>query len=318
MKKHASLLALAAALTATSAFAADLPSRKAEPYIPPPPPPMWTGFYAGLNAGYAFGTSSNAVTTGAPVADNAAVWDEDNSVTSLGLALANSGLANLNQSGFVGGGQIGYNYQFNQTLVLGVEFDIQGSGIRGQGSSQGVGVDNTIFEGAPYLQRTTLGGTEVSGGIDWFSTLRGRAGYLFTPTLLTYVTGGLIFGGVHAQANSAFTNSYTYVCGDCSAGSFQNASGGISGNRSSTNAGWTVGGGFEWLFQPNWSLKAEALYYDLGSLNVQTFAVAGDNNNSPITAVGTNTRVNYQGVIARVGVNYHFNWAAAAPVLAKY
>jgi outer membrane immunogenic protein len=313
MKKHASLLALAAALTATSAFAADLPSRKAEPYIASPPVVSWTGFYAGLNAGYAFGTSSSPVTTGVPVADNAAAWDEDDSGSSLGLALANSGRANVNQSGFVGGGQIGYNYQFNPILVLGAEFDLQGTGIRGQGSSQGIGVDNTIFEGAPFLQRTTLGGTEVSGGIDWFGTLRGRAGYLFTPTLLTYVTGGLIFGGVHAHANSAFTNAYTSP--DLS---HQDASGGISGNRSSTNAGWTIGGGFEWLFQPNWSLKAEALYYDLGSLNVQTFAIAGNNDYTPITAVGTTTRVNYQGVIARVGVNYHVNWFAPAPVLAKY
>ena len=56
MKKlFISTIALAAVVSAVSAFAADLPSRKAPPYIPPPPPPLWTGFYVGLNAGGTFG-----------------------------------------------------------------------------------------------------------------------------------------------------------------------------------------------------------------------------------------------------------------------
>jgi outer membrane immunogenic protein len=49
------------ALTVSASLAADLPSRKGPPVLPPPPPPppLWTGFYAGLNAGYNFGTNSN-------------------------------------------------------------------------------------------------------------------------------------------------------------------------------------------------------------------------------------------------------------------
>jgi outer membrane immunogenic protein len=318
MKKRASAFALAMVLSVGSAMAADLPSYKAPVYIPPPPP-LWTGFYAGLNAGYGWGATSNATTAGLPVYDNAVSWDNDYSGSSLGLGLANSGIANVNQSGFAGGGQIGYNYQVNESFVAGIEADMQGSAIRGQGSSQGVGVDNTIFFGAPYLQRTTLGGTEVSAGVDWFGTLRGRLGYLVTPTVLAYATGGLIYGGVHANANSAFTNVYQYVYTGCFTDcAFSNNSGGIPGNSSSTKAGWTIGGGVEWLFLPNWSLKAEALYYDLGSQTVNSFAIAGDNNTSPITAVATATRVKFDGVTARVGVNYHFNWAAPVPVLAKY
>jgi outer membrane immunogenic protein len=98
--------------------------------------------------------------------------------------------------------------------------------------------------------------------------------------------------------------------------------------------GWNVGGGLEWMFMPNWSLKAEGIYYNLGNMTVPTaafgpapatIAIPGG---GPIanavnsvfqggTAIGA-TRVNYQGVIARVGVNYHFNWGAAAPIVAKY
>jgi outer membrane immunogenic protein len=310
--------AVAMALSAGSAMAADLPSYKAPPPVYIPPSPMWTGFYAGLNAGYGWGTTSNATTAGLPVFDNAVSWDDDNSGSSAGLGLANSGVANVNQSGFVGGGQIGYNYQFNQNFVAGIETDMQGSAIRGQGSSQGVGLDNTIYNGAPYLQRTTLGGTEVSAGVDWFGTLRGRLGYLVTPTALVYATGGLIYGGVHAHTNSAFTNSYGYVYSGAAFDGFSNSSGGISGDSSSTKAGWNIGGGVEWMFLPNWSVKAEAFYYDLGSLTVNSFAIAGDNNTSPITAVAIATRVKYDGVIARAGVNYHFNWGAPAPVVAKY
>ena len=56
MKKlFVSTIALAAVLSAASAFAADLPSHKGPPSIPPPPPPLWTGFYAGLNIGGGFG-----------------------------------------------------------------------------------------------------------------------------------------------------------------------------------------------------------------------------------------------------------------------
>src|SRR5271165_2690309 len=72
MKKRASALALAMALSAGSALAADLPSHKAPPYIPPPPAPMWTGFYAGLNAGYGWATDSSVTTASGAAAD---VWN---------------------------------------------------------------------------------------------------------------------------------------------------------------------------------------------------------------------------------------------------
>src|SRR5512136_1899719 len=65
------LSAAVIALSAGAALAADLPSRKAPPMLPPPPPPppMWTGFYAGLNAGYNFGTNSNIQSIAAETTD---------------------------------------------------------------------------------------------------------------------------------------------------------------------------------------------------------------------------------------------------------
>jgi outer membrane immunogenic protein len=79
------------------------------------------------------------------------------------------------------------------------------------------------------------------------------------------------------------------------------------------------------MFMPNWSIKAEGIYWNMGNMNVPTatFAAAPTSSTSspfptgPLMSVG-GVRVNYQGVIARAGVNYHFNWGGSAPVVAAY
>ena len=78
-------------------------------------------------------------------------------------------------------------------------------------------------------------------------------------------------------------------------------------NVSNTRTGWTAGGGVEWPFAPHWSVKAEYLFVQQGSGGVQgplgfTFASA------------QNPQIN----VVRGGVNYHFNFAPPAPVVAKY
>jgi len=67
IKSLTSAAAIALALSVGSAFAADLPSHKAPPYIPPPPLMTWTGFYVGLNAGYTWSNSNNVFVTSAPI-----------------------------------------------------------------------------------------------------------------------------------------------------------------------------------------------------------------------------------------------------------
>jgi outer membrane immunogenic protein len=340
------LLSVAAvALSAGAAFAADLPSRKGPPVLPPPPPPapLWTGFHAGLNAGFGFGTNdpvySQSYGAGTNDHEGASMRPESRSLIGqsqfgprfdglLGAqtaALATSGVSSMTQSGFVGGGQIGYDHQFGNFL-LGIEADIQGSGIRGTSHSIGVASSSTSFgfNGLGTESWNATGGTTVNAGVNWFGTVRGRVGYLWTPTMLIYGTGGLPYGGVYANVNSAAVAGVTQSFGGI--GNLQPLSlpganytfvGG--GNKSQTLVGWNVGGGLEWMFMPNWSLKAEALYWNMGSMNVPTasFASAPIGGGSPMTTFGI-TRVNYQGVIARAGVNYHFNWFANAPVMAGY
>jgi outer membrane immunogenic protein len=306
--------AVALALSAGSAMAADLPYRKEAPvYVPPPPPPMWTGFYAGLNAGYGWGTSSNATTVGVPVFDTFNILGDGEGGAFGSTALANTGNANVNQSGFIGGGQVGYNWQYGSNFVFGLEADIQGAGIRGSGSSVGVSVDS---DSSYNPNRVAIGGNNVTASVNWMGTVAGRVGYLFTPTLLIYARGGLAYGGVSVSTTSSvqgteWTSSYGGDYGFMGAG---------TGQASDTLVGWHIGGGAEWMFMPNWSLKAEAFYYDLGSLNVSTAPFATAQYYPAGYGFGnlTETHVKFDGVVARLGVNYHFNWGAPAPVVAKY
>jgi outer membrane immunogenic protein len=347
------IAALAWALIAGSAMAADLPSFKAPP-PPSPPPPLWTGFYVGLNAGYAWGTTTSVANTALPLWDGVALaannFDPANVVAGRlingGAALANTGTANVNQNGFIGGGQVGYNYQWGSRTIIGIEADIQGTAVRGSGGSVGAWQDSIQWNDGPppglfpcgpaincILSRTALGSGQVSARVDWMGTVRGRLGFLFTPTMMVYGTGGLAYGGVQASAFHSATTQGTLSGLNPPFNVFNGALAlptipGVA-RYSNTRVGWTAGGGFEWMFWPNWSLKAEALYYDLGAAEFGSSPIASV---SPITLVvppiggatglavnagqvliasAPVTRVRFDGVIARAGLNYHFNWGAA-------
>lgn len=318
------------ALLSGTALAADLPSQKAP--VVAPPPPMWTGFYAGLNAGYNFGTNNNtqAYSYGPPNW----LFDADNPpgqyFSLVGFGLAQSGRSGNTQSGFIGGGQIGYNYQWKQNIVIGFEADIQGTTTYGNSSVFGGsiigGTTNAIAN--DILNTSVVGQTNINAGVNYLGTVRGRLGYLFTPSLLVYGTGGLSYGGVYANVSQTSVGVLSYVdpSGPANNGSIQLGVVG-GGNQSQTLVGWTAGGGLEWMFMPNWSLKAEALYWDLGNMNLNLAtlgpgigmfvpAVVQDQTRGPMTTLGS-AQVNYQGVNARVGVNYHFNFASA-PIIAKF
>ncbi len=289
-----------------NALAADLPSRKAAPLLPPPPPPpMWTGFYAGLNAGYGFGTNGDFSSQNIAFAsENARVGQ----VTDTGPT-AMSGSRGLSQNGFLGGAQIGYNYQWGTNIVLGIEADIQGSGVRG--SSQVIGAANstTTLLGLSYDQ-SGVGSTTVDAGLDYLGTVRGRVGYLIRPNMLIYGTGGFAYGEAYSHVTqTAFSQTNLLANGAVLFSGTNMFFGTARQNQMMT--GWTAGGGFEWMFMPNWSLKAEALYWDLGSMHVQSFpsgVTAAPGAPSTVLSGAGVTRVNYSGVAARAGLNYHFTW----------
>jgi outer membrane immunogenic protein len=229
------------------------------------------------------------------------------------------------QSGFIGGGQIGYNYQYGSSVVLGLEADIQGADIRG--TTTGSGASQAILR-TPFDSNTNAGtitsgisAVAVQGGVDWLGTVRGRLGYLVTPTLLLYGSGGLAYGNAWANVEQTSIEHH-FATADLSLypGYHNETSTWLGGGRQSQIlTGWTAGGGIEWMFMQNWSLKAEALYWDLGRMNVETVAygVTGKPSEFSNNIGWGRTSVSYSGVQAKAGVNYHFNWGSA-PVVASY
>lgn len=283
---------------------------------------LWrSGVYAGINAGFGVGTSSSVSTRSYPVIDRFPFSFNNVPDPSLIVqkpvvfgvsALANTGIASVNQSGVIGGGQIGYNYLLNDRVVIGAEADFQGSGIAGSGHSTDAAIQNglaTYPYGSLDVSGVSYGMNNINTNIDWIGTARGRAGALITNNILLFATGGIAYASISGKS----INSEQYVFnvlskniiyGDESYGSSVPYFPGYSGNNA-INAGWTVGGGTEWMASNNWSLKAEALYYYLGNSNLSAPAIVGEYYN-PLVLNYTTTAIKYDGIIARFGLNYHF------------
>jgi len=295
--------AIALAFSAGSAFAADLPSRKAPPasaYVPPPP--LWSGFYAGLNAGGTWDASTTTSIASAPFLINGAA----NAPWAIGSALAGPEAISTNGAGFIGGGQIGYNLQFQGGFLAGLEADIQGvAGSANNAAAVTVAPTPLAAAGLNFLTTAS-----TSKAINYLGTVRGRVGYLITPTLLAYATGGL------AYAQAASKTSFTQIIPNDTPGFL--FAGANLGQFSDTRVGWTAGGGLEWMFWPNWSAKIEYLYYDLGNVTYPVGVTTDSFLSTLLVANATLARARFDGHVVRAGVNYHFNWGAPAPILAKF
>jgi outer membrane immunogenic protein len=202
-------------------------------------------------------------------------WTTESSGTIYGIApgAVLGGNPNYNQAGVIGGGHIGYNYQINQ-IVLGIEGDVEGASFVGSG---------------PYH----TGAYRVKTEINCEASIRGRLGYAW-DRLLIYGTGGAAFADVK--------DSYT---------AYNAASAAVGYDYlTSTRTGWTVGGGLEYFFRPNWTIRGEYRYTDLGTRNDVLLASSGG-------TLGANRHETFNS--ARIGVSYHFNFLApATPLVAKY
>jgi outer membrane immunogenic protein len=301
------LLASAGAFALSgAALAADL-TRPPPPPVYLPPPTAWTGFYLGLNAGGTW-SSDNTVDVNSVGFPNSAFAVDGSVEGSLAAGLGATRDISVSSGGFIGGGQLGYNYQFGPSWVAGIEADIQG--IAGSNNT------GSVFTVVPITGfPLNFTDTSLSAGknLDYLGTLRGRLGFLAGPTWLIYGTAGLAYGGTNAD--TFWTQGIT---GPTTVGTpyFSN------GSVNDTHAGWTAGGGVEWMFLPNWSLKVEYLYYDLGSVTFNNrFApnvvARGPAAGNTFYAVVTQSSTRFDGNIVRAGINYHFNWLPA-PVVAKY
>jgi outer membrane immunogenic protein len=243
------------ALTAGSAGAADLPARVSMQTQPRAGCAQFGGWYLGANAGWAYYDHQWTDRDG---------WAAD-SDTQLPQTVRST------NSGFIGGGQAGYNYQMGCT-VFGIEADYSWSNITNQtfntDSDAGAGLD-------------TLRTSSAMRGI---GTLRARTGVV-VDNLLLYVTGGVAFAN--------FNRSYTLT--DNIGGVFVSETFSSSQNK----WGWVAGVGTEWALGNNWSLKSEALYVHFE-----------DDQKSFTSALNGAPARRFDHVdnvwMARVGVNYRF------------
>ena len=226
-------VALVALGATVPALAADLAAR---PYTKAPPPVMapiynWTGFYIGGHVGAAFGN------------DN----------TFNGLVIGNN-----NDARFLGGVQVGADYQFAPNWVLGVE-----------GQFSWLGGNNNVV--------TFPNGYAYTNDQRGLGSVTGRIGYTWGPALL-YVKGGYAYSDnretlLLAGVPQAFAFDHNH------------------------RDGYTVGAGLEYMFAQNWSAKAEYQYYNFGStqfVNPVALAPFGSFRNDEHTVkVGVNYRFNF-------------------------
>jgi outer membrane immunogenic protein len=251
-----------------TASAADLPARSYSkaPAAELSPTYNWSGFYLGGNLGGAWGrTDYDFFPSGA--------WNLGNGVVG---QLAQDGRARLNTTNVSGGAQAGYNWQLDH-LLLGLEADMQYIGLR---------KTNIFTQNGPVAAAvaTPYSFTQTSTS-DWLATVRGRIGFA-VDHILFYGTGGLAV----ADSRSSDTLTFTFPALLTSTGS-----------RSGTELGWTAGGGVEWAFARNWSMKGEYLY---ARFDAKTTAMSNIVAGANVFSQAYSDRLSLN--VARIGVNYHF------------
>jgi outer membrane immunogenic protein len=235
-----SLAALFGLALALPAGAADM--RVKAPVAPPPPPPppfTWTGCYLGGFVGGAFADRDPVFTD----LGNGRFGSFSGGITAPGIAGIHSWAVPVDDS-FIGGGTLGCNWQFaGSPFVLGIEGEF------GYMKFSGAAFDplrgpNTLV--APFTP-DVLGTARIG---DWYGMATSRIGYAFN-TVLFYVKGGAAFVPVKA---SVVDNCTTGGCGNWL----------IATAVDDTATVGTIGGGIEWAFAPNWSMKAEYMFIGLG------------------------------------------------------
>jgi len=196
------MIAVLGILWAGGAYSADLPVKA---YTKAPPVMQqvfsWTGFYVGAQGGYFSGT------TNANAGDTAAI-------------VATYGRMPRPKGGFAGL-QAGYNYQFANRVVIGIEGAVQGLGING--------LKDTV--GIPP-------GSSLSVSTDWAGDVVGRLGYAI-DRWLPYGFAGVVWSHDKERGFNPFIGAFSLA---------------------NTHTGWTAGAGVEYSFLNNWSARVQYRY----------------------------------------------------------
>jgi len=243
--------AFASVLAASAVSAADLPSYKAPP--PPLPPPFsWEGFHIGVSGSYGGGIS----------ATNANVY----SLTPgplFGFPASHS----IGTSGYLVGYQNGYNWVFDNKLVVGYESEFNYADVRATNTG------------------AFIGGVGASSRLQWFGSERLRFGYAY-GRFLPYITGGLAYGKVRPYGTQ-WANGFVFPA-----------------SQSVWQAGFAVGAGVEYAVLDNWTVKAEYLFTSMKGASGANFGFPfsyrifqGNHLDTHIARVGVNYQVKNIGAL---------------------
>lgn len=268
MKRQLSLATLTLTFTlsllGTSAWADGWEGKRP---IPPPCVSPFAGAYVGGAVGYA--------------EQRAEITNVEPGAPAFGQTFSDT------EGGFTFGGYLGYNIQRCSRFVFGVEADFNY-----------LDTSPTAFDREPPGAGGFAETTSLESSIDWFGTLRGRAGYVVHDHLLLYVTGGLAYANVDHTLGDDCPG-----CGDPVVAVAPATYGPFSQSNDKTKVGWTIGGGGELLHDSHWVLRAEALYVDLGS---QTHSYTVAPNDPDFFPVTSSAEWDDRFWVARLGIAYKF------------
>lgn len=234
----------------------------------------WRGLHIGVNVGGAWTSTCNRWTSSGAIIDTGAATGFYNSDCP-------------NSSAFVGGAQIGYNFQFHNIVWgFGADFDAWSSKDHNQRM-------NYAGEGGP-----PSGSYEFSErvGSNGFVLMGPRVGYAFGPWL-PYLRVGSVFalGSPHSMA------TYTAPGAAASTASF-------TGGTNYKSSGFGVGAGVEYALVPPWSFTVDYTHVDFGQGHNSTITCSGTAANCAAFSgiYLDDTHSSFTPNIIRVGVNYQF------------
>jgi outer membrane immunogenic protein len=237
----------AASLLTVSAFAADLGIPLAQPQVVIPAF-TWTSCYAGVQAGGGWGKKNLTDTVGI-------LSNEPGGFSS----------ANLDVSGYMVGGQVGCDYQFAPSWVVGIE-----------GAASGGNISKTTT----FVTTSLTPGDDIStfrSTTDFLASITGRIGYAFDRWLV-YGKGGVALVGDRYHVDDVDGNFFF--------------------DATENRIGWTAGAGLEWAFTPEWSVKLEYDYYGFGTKSVLLTDTTLAGGNVPVD-------IHQTIQVVLLGINFH-------------
>lgn len=282
MKNLLLAASLVAATLSTSTFAADLSRPRARPIYTPSVAYNWTGCYVGGYLGGAWQSQDGATFTDL---GNANFPSFSGGVAAARISPSHSWSIDLRDS-FIGGGTLGCNWQpFRTPFVLGVEGEF------GHLRLNGDAFDPTTIR-STQTTPDVLGSARVG---DWYGMATGRLGYAW-DRILVYAKGGAAFIPTQASVLDSCLNT---------AGGCGNWIVSATSDRTVVTT-WTIGGGLEWAFATNWSVKAEYMFIGLHdtrtSCGIATVASGAIVPGGPFCF-----DQHFDGInTAKVGLNYRF------------